>query len=393
MSLPYENITVVALEQAVAAPFATRHLADLGARVIKIERPGTGDFARRYDATVKGQSSHFVWLNRSKESLTLDLKHNSASAIVHQLLEHADVFIQNLAPGASARLRLDGETLTTKYPRLIVCNISGFGTDGPYQHKKAYDLLVQAETGLLSVTGTQESPSKTGISTADIAAGMYAFSGIQTALFMREQSDKGTVIDVSMFDALGEWMNYPAYYTAYGGEPPKRTGAHHATIAPYGPYKSRDHKTIMLGIQNEREWQSFCRVVLSDGELARHPKFISNSERIRHREELDNIINTCFGQLDANALISRLDDAQIANARVNSMQEFWEHPQLKARGRWRTVDSPAGAIQTLLPPANIKDVEARLDAIPSVGEQSRAILKELGYTEDDIKRLSGDNVI
>ncbi|MDH3693984.1 MAG: CoA transferase, partial [Gammaproteobacteria bacterium] len=285
MPLPYEHITVVALEQAVAAPFATRHLADLGARIIKIERPQVGDFARRYDKTVKGQSSHFVWLNRSKESLTLDLKQHDAIKVLHQLLKNADVFVQNLAPGAAKRLALDGESLIIKYPRLIVCNISGFGDEGPYKNKKAYDLLVQAETGLLSVTGTEDSPAKTGISTADIAAGMYAFSGIQTALYMREQSGIGTNIDVSMFDALGEWMGYPAYYTAYSGETPKRTGAHHATITPYGPYKTRDEKTIMLGIQNEREWQSFCNVVLLKPELTNHPNFVNNSERVKHREE------------------------------------------------------------------------------------------------------------
>jgi len=393
MRLPYENITVVALEQAVAAPFATRQLADLGARIIKIERPQVGDFARRYDKTVKGQSSHFVWLNRSKESLTLNLKQHNAITVLQQLLKDADVFVQNLAPGATQRLALDGDSLVKKYPRLIVCNISGFGVDGPYQNKKAYDLLVQAETGLLSVTGTEGMPSKTGISTADIAAGMYAFSGIQTALFMREQSGTGTIIDVSMFDALGEWMGYPAYYTAYGGETPKRTGSHHATIAPYGPYKTRDGKTIMLGIQNEREWQSFCNVVLLKPELTNHPDFVNNSERVKHREELENIINQCFGRLDAQDLVTGLDDAQIANASLNTMQQFWDHPQLKARNRWRKLETPGGIIDTLLPPVNITNIDPKLTAVPAVGEHTRSILKELGYNEDDIDRLSGENVI
>ncbi len=393
MSLPYENITVVALEQAVAAPFATRHLADLGARVIKIERPKVGDFARSYDKTVNGQSSHFVWLNRSKESLTLDLKNPAAITVLHRLLEGADVFVQNLAPGAAKRLHLDGETLTKKYTQLIVCNISGFGSNGPYANKKAYDLLVQAETGLLSITGTEDTPSKTGISAADIAAGMYAFSGIQTALFMRERSGAGTVINVSMFDALGEWMGYPAYYTAYGGEPPGRSGARHATIAPYGPYRTKDEKIIMLGIQNEREWQSFCTVVIGKPELANDPRFASNSQRVKHREQLERQINDCFIQKDRQTLLNSLDKAQIANASLNDMQQFWEHPQLKARKRWRAVTTPEGTIDTLLPPVDIKQIDPKLSAIPGVGEHTHTILKELGYTEDDIQRLSSDNVI
>jgi itaconate CoA-transferase len=377
----------------VAAPFATRHLADLGARVIKIERPKIGDFARGYDKTVRGQSSHFIWLNRSKESLTLDLKHDDAMTILHELLENADVFVQNLAPGAAKRLYLDGEHLTKKHPRLIVCNISGFGPEGPYANKKAYDLLVQAETGLLSITGTADTPSKTGISAADIAAGMYAFSGIQTALFMRERSGAGTVIDVSMFDALSEWMGYPAYYTAYGGTAPSRSGARHATIAPYGPYRTKDEKIIMLGIQNEREWQSFCTSVIDKPELANDPRFASNSERVKHREQLERLINDCFKQKDRQMLLDSLDKAQIANASLNDMQQFWEHPQLKARNRWRTVDTPQGAIATLLPPVDIQQIDPRLEAIPGVGEHTHAILKELGYTDDDIQRLSRDNVV
>jgi itaconate CoA-transferase len=391
--LPLEGITIVSLEQAVAAPFATRQLADLGARVIKIERPGVGDFARGYDETVRGMASHFVWLNRSKESFTLDLKHPEAGRIVHQLLEGADGFIQNLAPGAAERLGLGPQELAQLYPRLIVCAVSGYGSSGPYRDKKAYDLLVQCETGLVSVTGTPETPAKVGISIADIAAGMYAFTGILTALYQRERTGKGTVLEVSLFEALGEWMGYPAYFAAYGGPPPSRAGASHATIAPYGPFRTGDGKQVNLGLQNEREWAQFCAVVLEQPEMAADPRFDGNAKRVANREALHASIDAVFSQLTIEQVVTRLDWAQIANARMNTMQEFWEHPQLQARERWREVDSPVGQLQALLPPVTMRDVEPRMDRIPALGEQTEQILRSLGYQDEQIGRLRTERMI
>ena len=385
--LPFEGITVVALEQAVAAPFATRQLADLGARVIKIERPGTGDFARHYDETVNGQSSHFVWLNRSKESLTLDLKQEVARDILRRLLTRADVFIQNLAPGAAERLGFGAQVVRAAHPRLIVCAISGYGATGPYRDKKAYDLLVQCETGLVSVTGAPDEPAKAGISVADIAAGMYAYSGILTALYQRERTGVGAALDVSLFEALGEWMGYPAYYAAYGGTPPARTGASHATIAPYGPFAAGDGQQINLGIQNEREWVAFCEQVLQRPELAWDARFATNSARVAHRDALHAEIGADFATLTGDELVARLDGAGIANARMNTMLEFWNHPQLAARNRWRTVDSPAGPLRALLPPVTMDDTEPRMAPIPAVGEQTEAILRDLGYRAEEITAL------
>jgi itaconate CoA-transferase len=390
---PLDGVTVIALEQAVAAPLATRQLADLGARVIKIERPNVGDFARGYDETVKGMSSHFVWLNRSKESLTLDLKHSSATPILEKLLERADVVIQNLAPGAARRLGLGGESLLPKYPRLIICDVSGYGDNGPYASKKAYDLLVQAEAGVLSVTGTADTPSKVGISIADIATGMYAYSGILTALYQREKSGKGTRIEVTMLEALTEWMGYPLYYTHFGGTAPARTGPDHATIVPYGRYKSGDGKSIMLGLQNEREWAVFCEKVLLQPELAQDPRYGSNSRRAAKRSEINALIGKVFATLTAEQLIERLDASGIANARMNTPDEVWEHPQLKARDRWRQMDSPVGPLETLLPPVTMPDFEARIDAVPALGEHTEHILSELGYTSGDIVVLRKARVV
>ena len=384
---PLDGITVIALEQAVAAPFATRQLADLGARVIKIERPNTGDFARGYDETVKGMSSHFVWLNRSKESLTLDLKHSHAAPILERLLDRADIVIQNLAPGAARRLGLGADSLLPKYPRLIVCDISGYGHNGPYASKKAYDLLVQAEAGVLSVTGTADTPSKVGISIGDIATGMYAYSGILTALYQREKSGKGTRIEVTLFEALAEWMGYPLYYTHFGGTPPARTGPDHATIVPYGRYQTGDGKSVMLGLQNEREWSVFCEKVLLQPELAHDLRYDSNSKRAAKRAEINALIGKAFAALTSEQLIGRLDASGIANARINSPNEVWEHPQLKARNRWREMDSPVGPLATLLPPATMADFEARLDKIPALGEHTEPILAELGYSSEDIVEL------
>ena len=376
---PIEGITVLALEQAVAAPLATRHLADLGARVIKIERPGTGDFARSYDTTVRGMSSHFVWLNRSKESLTLDVKQTESQQVLSPLLSRADVFVQNLAPGAAERLGLGSDELRARYPRLIVCNISGYGSTGPYRDKKAYDLLIQSEAGLLSITGTENEPSKAGISVADIAGGMYAYSAVLTAILMRHRTGQGTTINVSLFEALAEWMGFPAYFTRYGGKAPARTGASHAAIAPYGPFQSRDRKPVFLSIQNEREWERFCHVVLERSELAMDPRFNSAPSRVAHREELHSAILDVFRSLDAAALIERLDKAQIANARMNTMQEFLDHPQLAARNRWRDIDSPAGKLSSLLPAADIEGVEAVMGSIPEVGQHTDTILREIGF--------------
>jgi len=384
---PLDNITVVALEQAVAAPFATRQLADLGARVIKIERPNGGDFARGYDETVKGMSSHFVWLNRSKESLTLDLKHSRAAPILERLLERADVVIQNLAPGAARRLGLGAESLLPKYPRLIVCDISGYGDNGPYAAKKAYDLLVQAEAGVLSVTGTADAPSKVGISIGDIAAGMYAYSAILTALYQREKSGKGTRIEVTLFESLAEWMGYPLYYTHFGGTAPARSGPDHATIVPYGRYQTGDGKSVMLGLQNEREWVVFCEKVLLQPELAHDPRYDSNSKRAAERAEINALIGKVFATLTSEQLVERLDSSGIANSRMNSPDQVWEHPQLKARNRWRQMDSPVGPLATLLPPATIPDSEARLEKIPALGEHTDLILAEFGYSSADIVEL------
>lgn len=379
MTRPLDGITVVSLEHAIAAPFCTRQLADLGARVIKVERPGAGDFARAYDARVKGQSSHFVWTNRSKESLALDLKDADALAALKKLVAKADVLVQNLAPGAAARMGLSWDALHALHPRLIVCDISGYGDDGPYRDKKAYDLLIQAEAGLLSVSGTPETPSKAGNSMADIAAGMYGYSGILAALLQRQKTGEGSHIDVSMLESLGEWMSFPMYYAFDGAPPPPRTGASHASIYPYGPFATQDG-AVILGIQNEREWAVFCDRVLGNAALATDPRFDANAKRNEHRAALQQIILETFAGLGTVQVEQRLDDAQIANARMNDMAGVWAHPQLKARDRWRSVGSPAGDIPALLPPGRNSAFDYRMDPVPAVGEHTAAILKEL---EDD----------
>ena len=384
---PLDGITVVALEQAVAAPFATRQLADLGARVIKIERPGVGDFARDYDQTVKGLSAYFVWLNRSKESLTLDVKHAQSAEILARLISKADVFVQNLAPGAAGRLGLDAATLLAQHPRLIVCDISGYGDSGPYAHKKAYDLLIQSEAGVLSVTGTPETQAKVGISIVDISAGMYAYSGILTALYQREKTGKGTRVDVTMFEALAEWMSHPLNYTHFGGKAPRRNGPDHATIVPYGRFKCGDGAYVMLGIQNEREWVKFCAGVLGIPDLARDVHYNNNTKRTERRAELVALIEKVFTQMTAEQVVAKLDAADIANARINTPQEVWEHPQLKARNRWREVGSPAGPLPVLLPPVTMPEFEARLDPVPAIGEHTDGVLAELGYGAGEIATL------
>ena len=392
MKPPLQGVTVVAVEQAVAGPFATRQLADLGARVIKIERPDGGDFARAYDVTVKGMASHFVWLNRSKESLTLDLKRPEAMRVIERLLENADVFLQNLAPGAIDRLGLGADALRRRYPRLIICNLSGYGTSGPYADKKAYDLIIQSEVGMLAVTGTEDTPSKVGVSIADISAGVYAYSGILTALLARKDSGEGTVVDVALIDTLGEWMSYAAYYTQYGGTPPPRSGASHATIAPYGSYRTCDG-AIIIAVHNKVEWTEFCSRVLQQPALAEDPRFQTNVLRVQHREALTEAIEAVLMHLPSAEVLRRLETASIANARVNSIGEYLQHPQLAARDCWREIESPSGPIRALVPPVRLQDVEPAMGAVPALGQHSRAILEQLQFDRDTIARWARDGVI
>ena len=388
MIRPLDGITVISLEHAVAAPFCTRQLADLGARVIKVERPGSGDFARGYDQRVNGQSSHFTWINRSKESLALDVKQPQAKQALLDLLKTADVLVQNLAPGAAARMGLSYTALKAHNPKLIVCDISGYGADGPYRDKKAYDLLIQSEAGFLSVTGTPETPSKSGISVADIAAGMYAYTNILSALLLRGKTGSGSHIDVSMLEAMGEWMGYPLYYAYDGAPPPPRTGASHASIYPYGPFVAGDGKTVMLGLQNEREWKAFCDTVLQLPAVATDARFCSNAQRNAHREALQALILQTFAALTAAQVVDRLEAAGIANARVNDMADLWQHPQLQARQRWRTVGTPAGEVPALLPPGVNSAFDYRMDPIPAVGQHNASILAELGWSAEQIAALA-----
>jgi len=392
---PLDGITVVSLEHAIAAPFCTRQLADMGARVVKIERPGSGDFARGYDQRVDGLASHFVWTNRSKESLTLDLKHDEAGDILESLLGKADVLVQNLAPGAAARMGLSFEALHARFPKLIVCDISGYGEGGPYEKKKAYDLLIQSEGGFLSVTGGpgEEQMAKAGCSIADIAAGMYAYTGILSALLLRGKTGVGSRIDVSMLESLVEWMGYPMYYAYNGAPPPPRAGASHSTIYPYGPFPTKGGGTVMLGLQNEREWALFCEKVLLDSALITDERFSANFKRSENREALRQIIVDGFSQLSVDEVVARLEDAQIANARANDMQGVWDHPQLKARDGWREVDSPAGKLPSLLPPGRNAAFTPRMDAVPGLGQHTASILDELGLSATDHARLLAAGVV
>lgn len=381
-SRPLEGITVVSLEQAIAAPFCTRQLADLGARIIKVERPGTGDFARDYDTRVNGMASHFVWTNRSKESLTLDLKQPKDLSKLKKLLSRADVLVQNLAPGATDRLGLSYEKLKSKHKKLIVCDISGYGQDGPYRDKKAYDLLIQSEAGMLSVTGTATEPAKVGISIADISAGMYAYSNILAALMQRERTGEGCRIDISMLESMVEWMSFPLYYAFDGAPGPKPFGASHAAIYPYGPFAVGDGSSVMLGIQNEREWANFCEKALEKPDIAKDPRFMNNSLRSQNRNELHAIICEAFSSMTAAEVLAKLDSAAIANAKVNDMEGVWKHPQLNARKRWTKVKTPNGIVPALLPPGYLGAVganklEPRMDPVPALGEHNEKILAEL----------------
>jgi crotonobetainyl-CoA:carnitine CoA-transferase CaiB-like acyl-CoA transferase len=389
---PLHGVTVVALEQAVAAPFATRQLADLGARVIKIERRDGGDFARAYDTSVKGLSAHFVWLNRSKESLTVDLKQPAASEIIQKLLQRADVFVQNLAPGAADRLGLSASILRAAHPRMVVCNISGYGTSGPYALKKAYDLLVQSEAGVVSITGADDMPCRVGISIADIAAGMYAYSGILTALFQRRATGVGCTMDVSLFDALAEWMGFPMYHTAYTGRELKRSGPNHVSIAPYGPFRGADDH-VYLAVQNAREWTRFCAHVLGRPDVEDDERFRTNELRLQHREALRAVIEETFATLKAEEIEAKLEGAQIAHARMNSVREVIDHPQLTARYRWTEIGSEAGPLRALPPPVAIEGVDPVMGAVPALGQHTSAILQELGFTDDVVAKWKREKVI
>lgn len=391
--LPLSGVRVLAVEQAVSGPFATRQLADWGARVIKVERPPQGDFARYYDRAVDGLSSYFVWLNRSKESVSLSFKTESGLRILEQLLAAADVLVENLAPGSFDHLGLTDSVLRSRYPRLIVCHVSGYGPSGPYRDRKAYDLLIQSEAGFLSVTGTPESPAKAGISIADIAAGQYACMGVLLALRQRDQTGSGTIVDIAMLEALGEWMSHAAYLAAYGGSPPARTGAHHATIVPYGVYGVGDGGSIFLAVQNDAEWQRFCADVLARPEFVDMPELDSHANRARHRDVVDAAISEAFSRLTVDRVRERLDRAKIAHAGYNTMQQFWDHPQLEARQRWQTVEAPGGPVRALLPPVNIAGQRPRMDRIPATGADTRAVLGELGYTADDIRHLAEEGAV
>ena len=390
---PLEGIVVLSFEHAIAGPLCTRQLAELGARVIKIERRETGDFARNYDTRTKGQSSHFIWTNRSKESLTLDIKHRKASEILNRLLSKTDVLVQNLAPSAMDNLDLNYEKLKKQYRQLIVCNISGYGSKGPYKDRKAYDLLVQAESGFLSITGTQNNYVKSGISIADIAAGTHAFSAILAAIIERGKSGKGSCIDISMLEAMVEWMGFPLFYSYGGAPPPERAGSDHASIYPYGIFQTGDAETLMIGLQNEREWVNFCRKVLNKPELVEDQRFSSNTNRSINRDSLRVIIQDIFNTLSTKNLVEQLESAGIAFANVNDMSEVWRHRQLKDLNRLVTTSTPEGEISTFLPPTNNREFDPTLSAVPSLGEHSRLILEELGFTDHEIDMFDNNQVI
>jgi crotonobetainyl-CoA:carnitine CoA-transferase CaiB-like acyl-CoA transferase len=391
--LPLAGLTVVAVEQAVSAPFATRQLADLGARVIKVERVDGGDFARGYDTAARGLASHFVWCNRGKESIALDLKDPRGLEIVRRLVADADVFVQNLAQGAAARLGLDAATLCAAHPRLIAVDISGYGSFGPYADKRAYDMLVQCEAGLVSVTGTPGQPVKAGIPAADIAAAMYAFSGVLAALVRRGTTGRGGPVEVSMLEALAEWMGHPLHHAMHDGTPPARTGVAHAVIVPYDAYPTADGGRVLLSVQNDREWRRLAEQVLGKPELGDDPAYATNSARVAHRERTDALVGKALGALDTDEAMARLERAGIACARLRDLHEVAAHPQLAARDRWRQVGTPAGPLRALLPPITLPGgTEARMGNVPALGEHTEALLRAVGMTDDEIAALRRDGV-
>ncbi|MFJ6515270.1 CaiB/BaiF CoA transferase family protein [Streptomyces sp. NPDC091406] len=394
LPLPLDGITVVAVEQAVAAPFATRQLADLGARVIKVERPDGGDFARGYDTAARGLASHFVWCNRGKESLAVDLKDPRGLAVVRELVAGADVFVQNLAQGAAARLGLDAATLCSAHPRLVAVDISGYGAEGPYAHKRAYDMLVQCEAGLVSVTGTAEQPVKAGVPAADIAAAMYAFSGVLAALLRRATTGRGGPVEVSMLDALAEWMGHPLHQGMHGAAPPARTGLAHSVIAPYDAFATADGEQVLLSVQNDREWRRLAEQVLGRPELAEDPEFATNAARTANRERTDGTVGRALACLTGEEALARLEAAGIACARLNTVTDVAAHPQLAARDRWREVGSPVGPLRALLPPITLPgSEEARMGAVPALGEHTDALLRALGMTDEQTSVLRRDGVV
>ncbi|MEU8586358.1 CaiB/BaiF CoA-transferase family protein [Streptomyces sp. NPDC048664] len=393
LPLPLEGITVVAVEQAVAAPFATRQLADLGARVIKVERVDGGDFARGYDTAAHGLASHFVWCNRGKESIALDLKDPRGLDAVRRLVEGADVFVQNLAQGAAARLGLDAATLCAAHPRLIAVDISGYGATGPYADKRAYDMLVQCEAGLVSVTGTPERPTKAGIPAADIAAAMYAFSGVLAALVRRGATGRGGPVEISMLEALAEWMGHPLHHTMHGGTAPARTGLAHAVIAPYDAYGTADGGRVLLSVQNDREWQRLATRVLGRPDLATDPAYATNAARVAHRADTDALVGKALGALGTDEAVARLEDAGIACARLRDLREVAGHPQLAARERWRETGTPVGPLKALLPPITLPGgEEARMGDVPALGEHTETLLRAVGMTGEEIAALRRDGV-
>ncbi len=382
MTGPLDGLVVVALEQAVAAPFATRQLADAGARVIKIERVGEGDFARHYDdAKGPGFSSWFLWLNRGKESVELDVKSPEGQETLAALIARADVLVQNLAPGAIERLGFSIQELRARHPRLVTCSISGYGPDGPYRDRKAYDLLIQSEAGLVSLTGTPEIQVKAGLSVADIAGGMYGYSNVLLALLQRGITGQGAHIEVSLFDALLEWLGHQVTLARQLNRLPRRAGARHATIAPYGPFRCGDGSDVVIAVQNTKEWTALCRV-LNLNELVDQERFLTNEGRVAHGNDLDQLISAATAQMSSAELIEQLELAGLAWGRVNDLFALQDHPQLRARGRWATVNTPQGNFEALRPPVDVEGIDIAMSDVPRLGQHTQAVLDWLQRSQE-----------
>ncbi|HXH21054.1 MAG TPA: CaiB/BaiF CoA-transferase family protein [Dehalococcoidia bacterium] len=390
-SLPLAGIKVFTLEQAVAAPLCTRHLVDLGAEVIKVERRGEGDFARAYDTAIHGMSTYFAWLNRGKKSITLDITQPKGQEIAHRIISSCDVVVQNFAPGALDRRGLGVGQLHERYPRLIACSLTGYGEDGPYRDRKAYDALVQAEAGVFSITGTPEAPSKAGIPVVDFSSGVYALSSILAALYRRQLTGEGAAIRISLFDAIMEWMGIFALQARHGSKP-QRSGAFHPNIVPYGPYKAKDG-VVMLSIQNEREWANFCEQVVNRPEWITHPEFGRGELRLKNRKVLEPLIEEALADITVEEAEARLEKASIAYARSNDVSEVLDHPQLHARGRLMKIPVPGGEVEVLKAPFNIEGVEDTPKAVPAVGQHNDEVLREAGYSKDEIKALKEEGII